>query len=206
MSDEDEEDHGIHSNTGNPPPTRQNNGTILQNLNLPFGINSVVSPEGRLLLGRAVAAALFYISLAKVVLVQYGNLRSGLISVKTSVDSVDALRRKVFQAVGAFIVNFGYLPRLFKFSAREVDEDEDIGGRKTVVVDPPEVLADNDSSESKHDDGAAGEGDSSESQTDEIPDNKGDDNKIKEEADDNDDNEEDKSRFKPFFFLDNIIT
>ena len=136
------------------------------------------------------AAALFYISLAKVVLVQYGNLRSGLISVKTSVDSVDALRRKVFQAVGAFIVNFGYLPRLFKFSAREVDEDEDIGGRKTVVVDPPEVLADNDSSESKHDDGAAGEGDSPESQGDEIPDNKGDDNKIKEEADDNDNNDE----------------
>jgi hypothetical protein len=202
MSDEDEE-HGIHSDTGNPPPTRQNNGTILQNLNLPFGINSVVSPEGRLLLGRAVAAALFYISLAKVVLVQYGNLRSGLISVKTSVDSVDALRRKVFQAVGAFIVNFGYLPRLFKFSAREVDDYEDIRGRKTVVVDPPEGLTDNDtsSSESKHDDGT-GDGDSPESRTDNVPEKGGD----KDEADNNDDGEEDKSRFKPFFFLDNIIT
>jgi hypothetical protein len=85
-------------------------GGFLQSLNLPFGINSLVSPEGRLLLGRAVAAALFYTSIMKVFLVQYGVLRSGVISIKNSVDSVDALRRKVFQAVGLFVVNFGYIP------------------------------------------------------------------------------------------------
>jgi hypothetical protein len=143
-----------------------------------------------------VAAALFYVSLAKVLVVQYGNIRIGLISIKSSVDSVDALRRKIFQGIGAFVVNFGYLPRLFKFSfkkAKEVDED-DIGSRKTVVVEPSEDLttfggdqgSDEDSTNSKprHDYEEPGDDDD----------------------DDEDAGEDDKPRFKPFFFLDNIIT
>jgi hypothetical protein len=206
MSDEENDDRGVPTNTPPSSHTRQNNGTLLQNLNLPFGINSVVSPEGRLLLGRAVAAALFYMSLAKVVVVQYGNVRSGLISVKSSVDSVDALRRKVFQAIGAFIVNFGYLPRLFKFSAREVNEDEYTDGRKRVVVAPsPENAVESDQNKSlpNHDNGPGG-GSSSDSQKGTVPERG--DTIHREETDDLDGGDDEKSRFKPFFFLDNIIT
>lgn len=77
------------------PRTRSdwNNGSsssksmgLLRALNVPFGINSLVSPEGRLLLGRAAAAALFYITMMKVVVVQYGILRGGLITIKTRYD------------------------------------------------------------------------------------------------------------------------
>ncbi|CAJ1969606.1 unnamed protein product [Cylindrotheca closterium] len=100
---------------------------LLQALNVPFGINSLVSPEGRLLLGRAAAAALFYIAMMKVVVVQYGILRGGLITIQSRFDSVATFRAKVFQAIGAFFLNYGYIPRLFKIgnedSKRNVDSE-----------------------------------------------------------------------------------
>jgi hypothetical protein len=198
--------HPMHDMNGSegpdsPPPrypsnpVRQSRGGILQKLNLPFAIDSLVSPEGRLLLGRAVAAAIFYASIMKVLVVQYGILRAGLISVKTSVDSVDALRRKLFHAVSAFVWNFGYLPRLFKFSlkkTREMDED-DISSRKsdseeTVekkeigVSSPPDSQTNFDSKSEEVD------FEVSDAETEEPPE------------------QEERSRFKPFFFLDNIIT
>lgn len=176
-------------------PARQNRGGILQNLNLPFAIDSLVSPEGRLLLGRAVAAAIFYASIMKVLIVQYGILRAGLISVKTSVDSVDALRRKLFHAVSAFVWNFGYLPRLFKFSlkkTREMDED-DMSSRKSDSVNkledeelegtsPPDPETNFDSKSEDVETEVSGK------DTEDPPE------------------QEERSRFKPFFFLDNIIT
>ncbi|KAG7341309.1 hypothetical protein IV203_023260 [Nitzschia inconspicua] len=214
MTTDDETDDPI---TGVPPVYRPvNNGGILQNLNLPFGINSLVSPEGRLLLGRAVAAALFYISIAKVLVVQYNNLRAGVMSIRSGVDSVDALRRKVFHAVGAFVVNFGYIPRLVKFSfkrAREVDEDEDDGGggiREPVLEgtsDNPEgqqeqLPLDGQPRDSKRPDedvtkhGSHGSEDPNGSQSRMEP----------PPLDDEVDRDERPNKFKPLFFLDNIIT
>jgi hypothetical protein len=170
---------------------RQNRGKILDNLNLPFGIDSLVSPEGRLLLGRAVAAAIFYTSVMRVVFVQYGILRMGVVSVKNSVDSVDALRRKIFQATGAFILNFGYVPRLFKFSLRRTKElDEDVIGSTSnskIAADlPDEKENDEDTSDSP------------------ISTNLDEDDTDDARKDDEDN--EDTFRSKPLFFLDNIFT
>ena len=178
-----------------PRTSRQTRARILQNLNLPFGIDSLVSPEGRLLLGRAVAAAIFYTSVMKVIFVQYGILRMGWISVKNSVDSVDALRRKIFQVTRAFIWNLGYIPRLFKFSLkRPKDLDEDgIGGSNNddddddnnkVATDPPK------------------EKEKDENTSDSPSTNSGVDDNSEDEDEDNDDS----LRFKPRFFLDKIFT
>lgn len=175
--------------------TRQNRGGILQYLNLPFGIDSVANPEGRLLLGRAIAAAIFYTCVLKVVVFQYGIIRLGLISIKSSIDSVGTLRRKVSQAIGAFILNFGYVPRLFKFSlkrAKELDED-DMGNSKVIGVESPvdqkpEVSLDKKDNESNKN--------YSESESPST-----DPNEHDEEQE-----QEDKLRIKPLFFLDNIFT
>ena len=168
---------------------RRNKNGVLQNLNLPFGIDSLVSPEGRLLLGRAVAAAIFYTSIMKVIFFQYRNLRMGWLSVKNSVDSVDALRRKIFQPIGAFIWNLGYVPRLFKFSlkkTKDIDEDEiDLGKSKIV----PTEASDNDENIS----------DSPKNSFDE------DDTDTPEKEDEDDDNDQ-TFRIKPLFFLDDIFT
>jgi hypothetical protein len=181
-----------------PLKPRQNRSGILQNLNLPFGIDSLVSPEGRLLLGRAVAAAIFYTSAMKVAFVQYGILRMWLISIKNSVDSVDALRRKVFQVTGAFIWNLGYIPRLFKFSPRktkELDEDGISGGNsETAFGDSLEVEEEEEEEEN-------GKNNSDAPSTDEDE-NDADDGRNEDE----DDESEDTFRMKPLFFLDNIFT
>lgn len=168
------------------------NRGILRNLNLPFGIDSVVSPEGRLLLGRAVAAAIIYTSCMKVMIVQYGVLRAGLISVKNSADSVDALRRKIFQVTGAFIVNFGYIPRLFKLSFKRAEDvdDDGIGGRDNMIT-PNDEIEDDESFVDSQTEGFD-EGDTEDSQ--------------KNDEDDGGDNNEDGLRIKPLFFLDNIFT
>jgi hypothetical protein len=184
-----------------PPPINNNNNNrgILRTLNLPFGINSLVSPEGRLLLGRAVAAALFYISIAKVLMVQYKTVRSGFMSIRSGVDSVQALRRKVFHTISAFVVNFGYVPRLFKFSfqrAREVDDDDDDvndDDDKMKQVPPrngpPATNQQNDDTEQSTGTGGENYGSRMDDETNEL-----------EEEEDN------RPKFKPLFFLDNIIT
>jgi hypothetical protein len=197
-TDDDETDDPT---MGVPPAYRPpNNGGILQTLNLPFGINSLVSPEGRLLLGRAVAAALFSISIAKVLVVQYNNVRAGVLSIRSGVDSVDALRRKVFHAVGAFVVNFGYIPRLFKFSfkkAREVDEDDDdIRGLSL----PGESSEEDNQQQDDQSPTARGDGSPKQGQnSDGIDDSSPPEPPSEEE-------EDDRPKFKPLFFLDNIIT
>lgn len=179
---------------GKPKTPRQGRARILQNLNLPFGIDSLVSPEGRLLLGRAVAAAIFYTSAMKVIFVQYGILRMGLISVKNSVDSVDALRRKIFQVTGAFIWNFGYIPRLFGFSSKKTKELEvDVIGNDNNNPETAEL--DNETENF--------DGDSDQTPTDADDDADNDDNFSKE---DEDDDTKDSIRFKPLFFLDNVFT
>lgn len=202
-SNDNNEENTPHQRTTNPLGAR---GGILQNLNLPFGINSLVSPEGRLLLGRAVAAALFYTSLMKVFVVQYGILRSGVVSIKNSVDSVDALRRKVFQAVGLFVVNFGYLPRLFRVKkAKEVDEDDleptkrgedesDRGADSDEVESPSSTSSSSSAAKEKEEQG------NRKGQPDEESYNYP-HTELYEDQDD-----DDRPKFKPFFFLDNIIT
>jgi len=207
-------------------------GNFLQNLNLPFGINSLVSPEGRLLLGRAVAAALFYTSVMKVFLVQYGALRYGVISIKNSVDSVDALRRNVFHAVGLFVVNFGYIPRLFRVRVRKAKEPDDNdleptglqsqlhgngdgdGGDSASDKDGKTLDTTNDekemtpggSSQTDDDEGdSRGTGRNTEipSTSEESSESLSDDGGRPTEEQSG---ESDRPSFKPFFFLDNVIT
>jgi len=195
VMDEDEDEDEYNREEGTDMRTkRQNRGRILDNLNLPFGIDSVVSSEGRLLLGRALAAAIFYYAITKTVIVQYGVIRLGWTSIKNSVDSVDALRRKVFQATGAFIWNFGYIPRLLRFSfkrTKELDED-DMSSSKIVdedsTADPKEQMSMDKNNE-----------ESIENVTDEE--NIDDPGKGDEEEDN-----ESTFRIKPLFFLDNIFT
>lgn len=164
----------------------QTQGRILRNLNLPFGIHSVVSPEGRLLLGRAVAAAIFYTTCMKVLFVQYGVLKVGVISVKSGVFSVEALRRKIFQATGAFVLNFGYIPRLFKFSFKRTEKaGEDDAGSSSSNTVPTEDKENNENIPNS---------------TPASPEVDGTDDSRKE------DDNEDSIRVKPLFFLDNIFT
>jgi len=171
----------------------QNKNGIFQRLNLPFGIDSLVSPEGRLLLGRAVAAAIFYTSIMKVIFVQYGILRKGCISIKNSVDSVDALRRKIFQPIGAFVWNLGYIPRLFKISlkrTKDLDEDGiDRSKSDMVPTDEPDDDEENDGKTSV----------SPKTRFEE-------DNIDTPQEDDEDDDNDQTFRIKPLFFLDDIFT
>lgn len=169
----DEKEGGITSTI------RQNTEGLLEKMNIPFGIDSLVSPEGRLLLGRAIAAAIFYGAMMKVVFVQYNTI-------KNSVDSVSSLRRKVFQATGAFI------SRIFKFSVKKAKEPDENG-----------ILNNRDDE------------DSSIESNGEIPLGKSSEESIrkketdKEKSDssiEGDDDNENTSRMKPLFFLDNIFT
>ena len=189
VMDEDDDEHNREKGTG-MRTKRQNRGRILENLNLPFGIDSVVSSEGRLLLGRALAAAIFYYAITKTVFVQYGVIRLGWTSIKNSVSSVDELRRKVFQATGAFIWNFGYIPRLLRFSfkrTKELDEDD---------VSSSEIVGEDSSADNEE---------SIENVTDEED---MDDEENMDDPGKRDEEEDDESTFriKPLFFLDNIFT
>eukprot|EP00536_Pseudo-nitzschia_multiseries_P018597 jgi/Psemu1/56338/gm1.56338_g len=181
------------------PGPRPNRGRILRNLNLPFGIDSLVSPEGRLLLGRAVAAAIFYTSCARVAVVQYGILRAGVVSVKNSVDSVGALRKKIFQATGGFLAHYGYLPRLFRWSFGRAEEDA--GGGNSDAGDASggsDNDNDNNNNNNNHRDAAE---DAYESEQ------QGEDNEeIQNDEYNENDDDEDPLRVKPLFFLDNIFT
>jgi hypothetical protein len=101
------------------------------------------------------------------------------------------LRRKIFQATGAFIVNCGYVPRLFKFSLRRTKElDEDVIGSTSnskIAADlPDEKENDEDTSDSP------------------ISTNLDEDDTDDARKDDEDN--EDTFRSKPLFFLDNIFT
>jgi hypothetical protein len=166
--------------------TRSN---LLRAINLPFGVDSVVSPEGRLLLGRAVAAALFYITIMKVAIVQYGVLRAGLLGIKTRYDSVATLRRKLFQTVTAFFVNYGYIPRLFKVK----NYNEYSKGDNTLEASPDME------GDEKYESAEVDDKDSSSN------DNESRDDEEREESEDNTD-ESERLRMKPFFFLDHIVT
>lgn len=181
--------------------------SFLRALNLPFGVNTLVSPEGRLLLGRAIAAGLFYITAMRIVVIQYGILRTGLIAIKSRYESIDALTKKSIQAVGAFIVNFGYIPRLLTVK-RATDDEEDENRRSgTIVLENPPVEEEKgpiDEVEIKEDvpEGMAVE----ESDPVQEP-------SSSQESKDSDDTEKSSKEeierpplFKPFFFLDNVVT
>jgi hypothetical protein len=185
--------------------------SLFQRLALPFGLDNVASSEGRLLLGRAIATALFYIAIMRVAIVQYGLLRTGLRTVKSRYDSVDALRRRAFQAVAAFIVNFGYIPRLFSVKlAKEADDDED------GIIRPPGKLRrkkhakdiSNDSTVAKEgvglEDGVAADTGPQDESKDEPVGKDGE--KNEDEPDEPPRASEERGRFQPFFFLDQVVT
>ena len=124
----------------------------------------------------------------KVLFVQYGAIKAGVISVKNSVDSVEALRRKMCQATGAFVMNFGYIPKFCKFSYKRTEEKGENGvgsrsakaGRSTEDKERNETLSDSTPSSPDKDDA----------------------DHSQKEDEDNDDT----LRIKPLFFLDNIFT
>lgn len=175
-------------NINNDWNNRSKSMGFLQALNVPFGINSLVSPEGRLLLGRAAAAALFYITMMRVIVVQYGILRAGLITVKTKYDSVATFRAKMFQAIGAFFLNYGYIPRLFKIrneDAKRKDTDD-------VVKDSKDTQKKKENKKKKKDE--------LKKEEDEPESVEEDEDFVTENPD-----ETEGPRRKPFFFLDQII-
>jgi hypothetical protein len=181
---------------------RNENPGLLRALNLPFGINTLVSPEGRLLLGRAVAASLFYITIMRVVIMQYGILRVGLIGIKSKYDTVDTLRIKVFQAIAAFFWNYGYIPHLFSVKkAVEDDEDESVGG---AIVGPlsAEEEGSKEDSEPEDEDSDASKDMATDEEVDETA--KNDDDEVSDDESPRDDHE--RPRFRPLFFLDHVVT
>jgi hypothetical protein len=178
---------------------------FLRALRLPFGINTLVSPEGRLLLGRAFAAVLFYVTAMRVVFVQYGILRSGLFAIKSKYDSIDALTKRSFQAVGAFVVNFGYIPRLFTLKRANDDEEDDARRSGTIVLknqEPAEEGTESGTGVEQGDTEVVGDG-AEDNNGGTLDERKG-DHVGKPLEDDTD--LEPSPRFKPFFFLDNVVT
>ncbi len=184
--------------------------SFLHAMNLPFGINTLVSPEGRLLLGRAVAAALFYITAMRVILIQYGILRAGLIAIKSRYESIDALTKRTIQAVGSFIFHFGYIPRLFTVK-RAIDDEEDENRRSGTIVLSNQHPEEEDKQEK---DAETQEG---EEDKEEVTEKNAAPNSEALHNDDDELNNSDKSQsseeeierpplFKPFFFLDNVVT
>lgn len=179
---------------------------LLRALNLPFGIDTLVSPEGRLLLGRAVAAGIFYITAMRVVLIQYGILRSGLMAIKSKYDSIDAITKKGFQAVGAFFINFGYIPRLFTLK-RASDEDEDERESGTIVLSDQSAQGDfklNAGEDENSNCESTGNTEKNGALEVEEESEKVDDEKL--DSENSAPKESERPRFKPFFFLDNVVT
>ena len=176
---------------------------LFRAIRLPFGVNAMVSPEGRLLLGRAVAAAFFYVTAMRIVFVQYGIIRSGLFAIKSRYESIDAIAKRSFQAVGGFIINFGYIPRLFTLKRANDDEEDEDRRSGTIVLKSPDPAEENDA-----ENGAQVQGDTDVTAED--------DSKRDTQHDGADDRvgtsqEEEKELeqiplFKPYFFLDNIVT
>lgn len=150
---------------------------------LPFGVNTIFSTEGRLLLGRAVAGAIFYITIMKVVVVQYGILREGLIGLRSTYDSFGAVLKRIFQATGAFFMNAGYIKRLLSlFQIKQTSEfdDEDGDSREIRLSSPHDDSSDKD--ESSDDKNGAEE----QLTTEEAP--KSDNDENESENDDDDEN------------------
>jgi hypothetical protein len=196
------------ANTGVADENMSVSDTFLRILNLPFGVNTLVSPEGRLLLGRAIATGLFYITAMRVLLIQYGILRTGLIAIKSRYESIDALTKKGIQAVGAFVINFGYIPRLFTVKrANESEEDED-RRKGTIVLENQPAEEEEVSTDDKYlqgDGPVGGTGDVSDpEQKSDSPQEKEDSDEIEKESPKEE--MEHPPLFKPFFFLDNVVT
>ena len=178
------------------PNGDQNPFNIWSRIVLPFGLDNVASSEGRLLLGRAIATALFYIAMMRVAIVQYGLLRSGLKTIKSRYDSFGALGRKLFQSIGAFFVNYGYIPRLFSVKKASDDFDDD---EVSETAPKSNKITKNENT-----------GDSGQPLTLEGDEGSLNQKKKKSDSDDyrNDSPEEKEERggFQPFFFLDHVVT
>jgi hypothetical protein len=193
---------------------RQNDSrNLFRLINLPFGVNTLVSPEGRLLLGRAMAAAIFYITVMKVAVIQYGILRAGLIGLKSKYDSVDAVVKRIFHVIGAFILNYGYIPRLF--SVKKAAEDDDDGSETSVVLSPQRQARPEEArpEEARPEEMLDGEGPVIEEEPEETTDSTPNETSDESESGDDDSNQEislpeenELRRFKPFFFLDSVVT
>ena len=168
---------------------------------LPFGLESFVTSEGRLVMGRAIAAAIFYITIMKVCVIQYGLVRGGLIEIKARYESVDALRRRIFQAVASFFLNFGYIPRMFSLKKATEDDEYETLGKSSVGgndCDEGKGLPNDAPSDSSEDPGG---------KTDEsLEDSKQEPDKNENKDPDPPPVEEERPRFKPFFFLDQVVT
>eukprot|EP00980_Cylindrotheca_fusiformis_P007056 scaffold1481_cov137-Cylindrotheca_fusiformis.AAC.10 len=187
---------------------KERSSNLLRTLNVPFGIDSLVSPEGRLLLGRAAAAALFYIAMMKVVVVQYGMLRAGVLGIKSQFDSVATFRRKTFQAIASFFLNYGYIPRLFKI--KNADDDNKKRREKTAETATPPTSSPPETPEQQHNSDTVYAPTTNEDEDDGNSLTE----KLEEDEDENTDTDEleefDEEQMipktKPFFFLDHIIT
>ena len=154
------------------------------------------------MVGRVVAASLFYITLMRVIIIQYGSLHAGLIGIKSQYDTVDALRRKVFQAIAAFFWNYGYIPCLFSVKkAVEVVEDRSVSGNVVSPLAAEEKGSREDLEvEDKESDV------SKDTATDEEEDKtaKKDDEQVDDDQSPRDNDE--RPRFRPLFFLDHVVT
>jgi pimeloyl-ACP methyl ester carboxylesterase len=169
----------------------------MSNFSLPLGLEPLGTSEGRLVLGRSIATALFYIAVMRVTLVQYGMLQSGLIEIKAKYDTVDELRRNILRAVGGFIVNYGYIPRLFSLKKAAEDDDDDLLNQNVITL-KSDSQTDASETDSSDEDVDVDEGEKEETL---------DDDSQRDSANDEDALEDDEQPiFRPPFLLDYVIT
>jgi hypothetical protein len=177
---------------------RQGLPNFLSNIDFPFGIDALVTSEGRLVIGRAVATAIFYTIMLKVTIVQYGLLRTGVLSIKSRYDTVDSLRRRVFQSIAAFIINFGYIPRLLTFKKASEDDEDEISANM-ILQDSDKTKEDPDEA---HKEEGAEKTDKDETPQDVVVEKE----EADKEGDINAEEDEARARYRPYFFLDHVVT
>lgn len=114
-----EEKDGIHFSDDGKSSDRVNR------MRLPPFLEEFFSPGTFIVAGRVAAAALFYVTALKVVVYQYDNVRSGMLGLRSSVETVSSWQKWILQSVFSFVHHFGNLPQMLGRQRAITDSDSD---------------------------------------------------------------------------------
>lgn len=144
--------------------------------------------------GRVAASALLYASMLRVGIFQYSNLLDGMLNVKSGYDGVQRIRRKALGFAAGFIVNFGYIPLLFK--RKSGVEEQDVTDF-TDFQGPQDFDPDNSVEEETE---CAPESEDDEAVEESIDEDASEDEALEESTDE--ENKEERRPLQPIFLLD----
>jgi hypothetical protein len=108
----------IQEHQGPKPMTRPPKHPLL------LSLSEFLSPGSLVVWGRVVASALFYSTMMKIALFQYGSVRGGLININTGIEMVASLRKQILSAVTSFLGSVGTLSFLSRGRDKSRDDTE----------------------------------------------------------------------------------